>query len=48
MECFHREREDGYCWRCQLEKESEQLEKVKAPLVEEGLEEVDTDSEPEH
>lgn len=48
MECFHREREDGYCWRCQLEKEESRLDRVKAPQVEEGLEEIDSDSEPEH
>lgn len=52
VECFHREREDGYCWRCEGERTKERyaslLESVPSPRLEEALKESESDSEPEH
>ena len=50
--CFHREREDGYCWRCDQEKEIESerriLESVSSFDRESGLQESDSDGESDH
>jgi len=47
--CFHREREDGYCWRCDQEKEIELerhiLESVPLFDRESDLQESDSDKE---
>ena len=47
--CFHREREDGYCWRCDQEKETERLLKTApSPDEESGLKEFESDGESDH
>ena len=51
--CFHREREGGYCWRCDQEKEIEResqrpIGKVPSPSEESGLQESDSDGESDH
>ncbi len=47
--CFHREREGGYCWRCDQERESERALMTAPSLDEEsGLKESESDGESDH